>query len=191
MKSELFDGFYIEHLQDCAEHHSLISQFQTKATGYGLTAYLQQSALYDEISGKSRTYLVRDSNTKELVGYFSLRSGHVATRKTIGPFFFRLENVPGIEISNFAVNEIYRKSHHEYKYIGELVFLYYIFPLVKKVATMVGVHCIYIYALPYPGLLQYYKSLGFHRLKNNLEKYINHYAKPYYDKGCVFMYQTL
>ena len=58
-------------------------------------------------------------------------------------------------------------------------------------AYFVGTSALYVYALPYPKLLKYYRALGFQRLSPENETFLHKYVKLDYDEGCIFMYQTL
>ena len=42
-----------------------------------------------------------------------------------------------------------------------------------------------------PDTIEHYKRMGFSRLPENQEKFVQHHVKPKYDEGCIFMYQTL
>ncbi len=71
------------------------------------------------------------------------------------------------------------------------MFAEFIFPLIKYLRTFVGIQAIYIYALPEDKLIKHYKTMGFHRLDPEDEKFVHQHVKPKYDDGCVFMYQFL
>ena len=61
----------------------------------------------------------------------------------------------------------------------------------RNVADLVGVKCLYIYALPEEKLIRYYNSLGFVRLPLDAETFVHTHVKPAYDQGCIFMYQEV
>ena len=72
------DIFLLEHLS--AEDTSDISKFYVEnPKGKGLENYLKRNALNEEIVGETRTYLVRDTQTNEIVAYFSLRAGLITS----------------------------------------------------------------------------------------------------------------
>lgn len=74
--------FYCEPFLENEENMQLIQKFRIATeTGLGLEQYLKNQAVSDEISHKARTYLVKDNVTNESVGYFSLKTGMVASRK--------------------------------------------------------------------------------------------------------------
>ena len=82
------DVYYCENLTDnWNENIELIKSFRiTRKTGIGLERYLKEFSFRDELNGFARTYLVKDSITDELVGYFTLQAGKVAIN--VNRFFF-------------------------------------------------------------------------------------------------------
>ena len=187
------DVYYCENLIDnWNENIELIKSFRiTRKTGIGLERYLKEFSFRDELNGFARTYLVKDSITDELVGYFTLQAGKVAIN--VNRFFFHIEHdeISAVELSNFAVNDAYRINHTEIEGLGELIFYYFVLPVARKASEYVGIHLIYIFALPYDGLVRYYESLHFSKLSSGLEGFIHRYYKPRYDQGCVFMSRPL
>ena len=75
------EHFTIEHLQDSPANRQLIEGFAAPNNATGLEAYLKFQAVSDENSNGSRTFLVKDAETKRLACYFSLRSGLIAVRR--------------------------------------------------------------------------------------------------------------
>lgn len=67
--------FTIEHLFDSPENQDLIANFQATNDAAGLEDYLKIQSVEDEENNCSRTYLVKDALSGELVAYFSLRTG--------------------------------------------------------------------------------------------------------------------
>ena len=98
----------------------------------GLEYYLKNQSVEDEENNCSRTYLIKDILTAELVAYFSL-----------------------------------------------------------KTSVYVGVNAVYIYALPEERLINHYRTMGFERLPEQQEKFVQCHVKPKYDEGCIFMYQPI
>ena len=74
---------------------------------------------------------------------------------------------------------------------GAYFFKRFILPLAQFVSEYVGVSTLYIYALPEDKLMNHYKKLGFSRLPEEQEKFVQNHVKPKYDEGCIFMYQPL
>ena len=159
-------------------------------TGGGLEAYLKQQALIDERSGVMRTYLVRLKRTGECVGYFSLKSGLVSTNEMVTSEDVTFDTMPGVELANFAVNGTFARNHNV-KGLGYLLFTRLIVPFVIEHAKTLGIYMIYIFALPYPKLIQTYENYGFRRLDYEDEALLHQRLKPAYDKSCIFMYQPL
>lgn len=180
--------FYYEHLFDSSENTRLIQDFcVANISGLGLERYIKNLAADDEKDGSARTYLVKDKFSHEIVAYFSLKSGLFTVDAENGYFY----SIPAVELSNFAVNSLYRNNHPDAKNLGSTVFVEFVLPLVKYLRTMVGIQAIYIYALPEDKLIKHYKTMGFNRLTAEEEKFVHQHVKPKYDKGCVFMYQLI
>ena len=155
-----------------------------------LADYLKKCALSDEEKGRSRTYLIYDMRTDEIVAYFALKAGFVSlneARLSLKREFAE----PGVELSNFAVNGAYVRKHPEAKGAGAGIFRSFILPTVYQAANIVGVRILYIFALPHKGLIEYYTTLGFVRLSKAQEDSIHRRIKPRYDRGCIFMYQVI
>ena len=179
--------FIVEHLNDSVENRRLLSAFSAGKNATGLERYIKEQAICDEISNESRTYLIKDALTGDLACYFSLRACVVPVAITKKLF----ATIPSIELANFAVNENYRCSQKAVKKIGVFVFLNFILPLVRHVASFVGAKWLCVYALPIPKLLAYYEKLGFARFDEEREAFVYSHVKPKYDKDCIFMYQAL
>ncbi len=180
-------NYSVEQLYDSSENIDLIAEFEANEKGKGLEYYLKQAAEHDENTGLARTYLVKDTVTRELVGYFSLRTGLITIQVKHDSF----DSYPAIELSNFAVNVLYKKKHPEVEGLGKYIFRSFVMPLVYKIAKYVGVYSLYIYALPEEKLISHYKTMGFTRLPQSQEKFVQQHVKPKYDEGCIFMYQTI
>lgn len=101
------------------------------------------------------------------------------------------DTIPSVEMSNFAVNALYRANHPDIKRIGEIIFRSFVLPIVKHIQNFVAVKALYIYALPEEKLISHYKSLGFSRLSEEEEAFVHAHVKPKYDDDCIFMYQIV
>lgn len=185
------DLFRYEHLLDTMKNLEDIKTFDiARPSGKGLEYYLKENAEFEERKRLNRTYLVKDSDTDEIVGYFSLRAGLFTIEDgTDNPINFYA--VPAVELSNFAVNSAYRAKHPEVQKIGEAIFRDFILPVARTVAELIGVQALYIYALPEDDLIGHYSTFGFSRLEPELEAFVHKHVKPAYDKSCIFMYQIL
>ena len=40
-------------------------------------------------------------------------------------------------------------------------------------------------------LIEHYQTMGFSRLPEQQEKFVQRHVKPKYDEGCIFMYQVI
>lgn len=58
--------------------------------GAGLVNYIQHLAFQDEEDGIMRIYIVRDNQSSEMVGYFSLKAGLISLNEQYG--FSRLDH---------------------------------------------------------------------------------------------------
>ena len=181
------DDFVVEHLTGSTENRTLLKTFAAGKNADGLEIYLKSSALDDEGAGESRTYLVKDSVSRELASYFSLRTCLVPFAVDEGTFI----TFPAIELSNFAVNEKYRLKQRKVRKIGAYTFLAFVLPIVKHAAGIVGAKWLCIYSLPEAKLMKYYESLGFRSLTPGEEAFVYSHVKPEYDSGCIFMYQCI
>ena len=138
-----------------------------------------------------RTYLVRDNQTLELAGYFSLKAGLASLNEEKTGERAEFDIMPGVELANFAINNEYIQRHPDSKGVGLSIFTDFIRPLVVDVSERVGVKIIYIFALPFEGLIQRYIQYGFTRLEARHEEELHQRLKPRYDSECIFMYQML
>lgn len=181
------NDFSIEHIFDSPENENLISDFKALNEAQGLEDYLKHQASNDENELNARTYLVKDKSTSELAGYFTLRSGLI----TIQAYHESFYTIPAVELSNLAINGIYRENHRDKKRLSLLFLIQFILPIAKTMSKYVGVKSLYIYALPDEKLIEHYAKLGFSRLPKNQEKFVQNHVKPKYDEGCIFMFQNL
>lgn len=186
MKLENFSDEYYEivHLTQNID----VSGFRSKK-GYGLEVYLKEQAMHDEMERLSRTYLVLNSETKQIAAYFTLRTGLLIEKRR--GLYKGVDAYSGIELANFAVNDSYREVNEVLPKFGSYVFQQFILPLTMEITKYVGAAYLYIYALPSNKLLAHYEEMGFCRAPKEMEKYIYSYVKPVYDKGCILMIQKL
>ena len=176
-----------EHILDSPENLELIKQFAVQEkSGLGLEFYLKENAAEDEKNFLNSTYLVKNRVTGEVAGYFSLKTGLFTVGADEDDYF---DAIPAVELSNFAVNALYRKNHPHVKSLGLTMLKHFILPLCQHVRNFVAVRALYIYALPEERLIQHYEHLGFTRLDAEEERFVHAHVKPRYDDGCIFMYQ--
>jgi hypothetical protein len=181
------EDFVVEHLFTSPENHDLIQSFSVGNSAMGLEIFLKEVAEREEYEKQTRTYLIKDRITGELVCYFSMRTGLV-TLQVDGDAF---DSLSAVELSNFAMNQVYKSNHPNAKRLGSYFFKRFILPLAQFVSEYIGVSTLYIYALPEDKLMNHYKKLGFSRLPEEQEKFVQNHVKPKYDEGCIFMYQPL
>ncbi len=186
------DELYCDHLGASESDGRDIMNFSVRdIRGEGLVDYLQRFAFPDEETRNMRTYLVRDNRTSELAAYFSLKAGIASLNEEKSGERVDFDTVPGIELANFAVNDVYTKRRPESKGLGFSIFSDFIWPIALDVSDRIGAKIICIFALPYEGLIRRYTQYGFSRLEAAHEADLHQRLKPRYDSGCVFMYQML
>ena len=186
------ETFYCDHIGKSGNDLQDIQSFSVKdVRGAGLADYLKDIAVDDENNGIMRTYLVRDNNSLELVGYFSLKAGLISFNEGGTGAVADFDTLPGVELANFAVNGVYANKHPKLKGLGFRIFNDFIVPIVEKVSESIGVKIIYIFALPFDGLIRQYGRYGFIRLPAEREDELHRRLKPRYDSECIFMYQML
>ena len=198
LQSEMF---YIEHLS-IYNHRTDISDFYIEAPeGQGLSNYIKEFAKEDEATLDMRTYIVKDNETDECVGYFSLKAGLISLnenevelndlkpgeKKIIREF----DTFPGVELANFAVNSTYINKYPYQKGVGYVIFKKFILPMIYEAGKYIGIKMVYIFALPYDRLISRYQRYGFRRLPETEENDLHRRLKPRYDESCRFMYLLL
>lgn len=135
-----------------------------------------------------RTYLVRDKDTDELAGYFSLKAGLATHNEEQEGQRIEFDTIPGVELANFAVNGAYLERHAVAKGCGEAIYRELIREVVRQASEIVGVAIIYLFALPDARVIENYERYGFRRLAQSREDKIHSRLKPRYDQKCIFMY---
>lgn len=172
----------------------------------GLEAYLKQCAWQDDLNGEVKIYLIVDESVDELVAYFGLKAGMVASSREemLSPekqqIILKEEGVkilpevlPGIEISHFAVNDNYRRTAKSNGLtpsgLGEYFFPTFIYPIISDVASKIGINMIYLYAAGDDHLIKYYERVFNFRALDTDDYFVP--LEPDYDGGCTFMYQLL
>mgnify|MGYP000919928590 CR=1 FL=1 len=183
LKTELYEVVHLSKndLNQC-------NSFETKPGGKGLQIYLQKYAYADELTGISRTYLVKDIISGDLVAYFTLRTGLITVSRG---FMKGFDTHTGIELANFAINEAYRNANEVIPNLGSYLFRRFIVPIVKEISNDVGAEFLYIYALPNDRLMAHYETMGFSKAPVKMEKCVYRHVKPVYDAGCKFMYRKI
>ena len=203
--------FYCNRLGRSKADEQDIMNFSVRdEKGAGLLDYIQHFAFSDEKKGIMRTYIVRDSRSSELVAYFSLKAGLITynerdiaavdaltgekrNSQTTGKKKTRhvFDTLPGVELADFAVNQAYIEKHPDLKGVGLVIFKWFILPIVKEAAEIIGIKILYLFALPYIELVGRYEQYGFTRLSKRYEEELHKRLKPYYDDYCKFMFCIL
>lgn len=194
------EPFICERLVSTKENIDLISTFKPKyEEGSALAEYLYFQAFNDQNSHKMKTYIIKDKNSGELVGYFSLKAGMVSDKDGYHTIKINgreeeisgFKALPGIELAYFAINGSYSESHTEYEGLGKVIFYYFICPIVKQASELIGAHFLFLYALNQDSLIEYYKSLKFYRLGSIKEEKLHSRVRPINNIKCTFMCQKI
>ncbi len=181
---------YCTHLSD-ADMNEIKSFSVVNKEGIGVEKFIRFNSYIHEDTNLDRSYLVRVKATDELVAYFSLRAGFIAF-DNMSENEDSFDSIPGVEISNFAINKRYRQEHPKTKGIGKVIFESIIKPIIRETSELIGVRIIYIFALPKDKLLSYYhETFDFARLSEDQENKMHNRIRPAYDKDCIFMYQRI
>jgi len=162
--------------------------------GRSMELYLVKFAIEDEKEGLARTYLVKDRETGEIVCFFSLKAGMISINDTGRKLFGKNESfgtVPGMELSHLAMNGAYVREHQQAKGLFVDIFDSFIIPIVKAAQEMIGLRYLYVFAINRESLIEYYKMLGFRRLKPEDEEKLNIRIRPHYNKDCIFMFMKI
>ena len=190
------DLFYCEHL-NATHQKDITDNFAIyRDSGKGLDDYIKKLALYEELQNENRTYIVKDNDTEEIAGYFSLKAGLFSINEEV---VLEVDNksasfntFPGIELAEFAVNDKYIDKYPERKGSGLIIFNDFCISLSKTIQSFIGVKVLYIFALPEENLIERYtKKYGFNRLNLKDENKLHNRIRPSFDDGCVFMYQVI
>lgn len=178
----------------------------------GLEQYLKHCAWDDDLTNETRVYVIKTYFTHEIIAYFAIKAGMIsvdsqyrnkdkeAQAKNQGIKLVP-NTISGVEISHFAVNDEYRRNHSrngsKITGLGAYLFPAFIFPIIKKVSTDIGIKIMYLYAADDTSkdsnakntLINYYKKVFEFNTVSESDEY-----KPvtsYYDNGCIFMYRML
>ena len=177
----------------------------------GLAQYLKKCAWYEDANNINKVYLVKDTKTKQIVAYFALKAGMLASPegsrltdeerdllKTIG-----IKSIPtslsGIELSNFAVNDKYRedikaKTGIMPTKIGKYIFPEFIMPIVEDVSKHIAIQYLYLFAADDgkdETLINYYKNIfDFSTVEDSDNEKISPIQSDY-ENQCKFMYRKL
>ena len=189
LENELFSVVHIS--DDCDAERDILSFSTREDTGQGLVEYLQTNAIADESAWNMRTYIVRDRRASEMAGYFSLKAGLISLNEIETEDGVIFDTLPGVEVANFALNGNYLNAHSGMRGIGKNLFTDFIIPIIEDAASRIGIRIVYIFALPIKRLIDRYHEYGFVRLEQQAEDELHKRIKPFYDEGCIFMYQML
>ena len=163
----------------------------TDRNGQGLALFIRRSAYAEDRCNLTRVYIIVDSDTDEVAGYFSLKAGTVTANESRFFTVREFDSLPGVEIAHLAVNGEYKKKHPQVKHIGEKILNDFAFSIIKEANANIGIKVVYIFAIDHPRLIEYYKSIGFRRLSPKLERQMHRSIRPRYDSGCIFMYMPV
>ncbi len=169
----------------------------TKASGKHIEDYIKDQAFRDQRTGVNRTYLVRDIETNEIAGFFSLKAGMAfndeVEDKDANNFSKLLNILPGVELSYLGVNENYVKQHADAKGLGAFIFKRFVFAAIADLRQFVGVRMLYGFSVENEGPLmdRYLTVYGFARMPKEVETEMHQRLRPNIDDDCTFVYMFL
>lgn len=200
---QLIQNFTIDREADCIEY------FKETGKICGLELYLKYCAWKADERNEVKVYLVKTYFTEEIVAYFALKAGMLSVddeardKEREANAIERgiklvPDTIPGIEISHFAVNDIYRRKHKNVRWLGGYIYPTFIYPIFKKFSEFIGVKVVYLYAADNSNgsednekkkhLVDYYRE-AFKFSEATDTRYIP--VTSYYDDNCIFMYQVI
>ena len=151
-------------------------------------------------------HVVKSYFSHEIIAYFALKAGMVsldsAVRNTEKEKIAKEQGiklvpdtVSGIEISHFAINDNYRKHHHNIKGLGRYIYPSFIYPIINKCSKDIGIVLAYLYAADNSSdnsqkLVEYYKDVFEFDVLADKENALKP-VTSYYDSNCIFMYKIL
>lgn len=167
----------------------------------GLERYLKRRARAEDMINRARTYLIIDKATKEIAAYFTLKTGLITEPVNFYNSRFHIwfpidrntpfDTISAIELTNIAVNDLYRKDHPVKECFMAYLLDQFILPIIDIVQEYIGIERLYLFALPQNKLINYYKSLGFKKVSFGESSYYNQHIRPQYDDFCTFMYAEI
>ena len=85
------------------------------------------------------------------------------------------------------------EEHEEYKGCGFIIFNDFILPICERIKALVGCEILYGYSVDTEGHLleRYLNEYNFQRLDPESEANVQERLRPFFDKGCVFIYQKI
>ena len=196
--NKLSDKFF--SIIPISEYDHEISFRSEKAPG--LEKYLKNNAQIEDMINRTRTYLIIDRSTKEIVAYFTLKTGLITepinyyrSSLTVLPYPMTVNSpfktLSAIELTNIAINDFYKNDHTLKKQFMAYLLDQFILPVIDIVQKYIGIEYLYLFALPHEKLIQYYERLGFMNVPLRKRHYYNQHIRPQYDDNCIFMYTRL
>lgn len=139
--------------------------------------YVQEDALSDCCNGNGVTYLVIDSNRKQLIAYYTLAT--TALRST---------GYSSAEIKMFAVGREYQDTYFEIdetkRLVSDTVLRIVINDLIELSQNVIGFKYIVLHSVP--NAVKFYKRNEFHEMKKKYMMFDTDYTE-----GCIPMYMKL
>ena len=158
-------------------------------TNEGLDNFLKSEAFAYNIEGHGNTFLIYMPNSKEIVGYFTLKADSI---EAYNKDYNRVEALPAIEIARFAIQEKYQRQG-----FGTLIFASHIIPKINAVKDIIGVNTVMVFVENQDGeeykdtleekkVKNFYANLGFKMAEDEVQRYI----RDDYNEGCKLMYMS-
>lgn len=153
-----------------------VGDFDCGVENEPLTAYLKGDAFEENANGKTKTYVVRNVDNNDIIGYFSLRTSGIGYVDE----FKKVKSVPAVELSEYALDVKYQGNG-----LGSDIFLGHIVPKVQNLSSNFGCQIILVYAF-HQKSIEFYEKNNFKEIEN-MKEFIT--IVDDFSQGCrVFVY---
>lgn len=156
---------FTEERLDRNKHFVIVGDFCCGADD-PLDVFLSDNSFdYDEHK-LGNTYLLFETNSNTLLAFYTIKANGIQIYDTETNEY---NAIPVIEIARIAV-------HHEFQNsgIGKMLFYDYILPKIKDVSEKIAVSAIMVFVESHNETgINFYKSIGFKKPDENVQKYIS------------------
>lgn len=170
------DLFYEERLNDSMEHMRLVSDFSCGEND-SLNIFLQSEAFAYNRDGEGNTYIIRESGTGRIIGYYTLKANNIPYHNIEED---RIYSLPSIELARLAISHDLQSNGY-----GKLVFAFKIISKINDVRELIGVNTIMLFAIN-ERAIKFYDEIGFKVGEEEVQKFV----KDDYNDNCKIMYMS-
>lgn len=190
--------------------YSIICNFKCERLP-SLQQYIIDEAMRDDENHIAKTYIVFDSVSRIIIGYFSLRANslvhHFYEKDDVEANMASTDEgklvrsiIPCVEIEKFALNDVFLKElikvNCKKNGMGQYIFRKYISSILIYISKSIGYHYVILFAYNHQKVLAAYGEMGFQTIEEDdmnlfsTMKDITLFVDCF-SKNCKFMYQTL